>query len=140
MQNRNYRDYRDYQPGLLRRLAYAQYNDLNNLINYTTRQSTNSYLNLPRINIGELFIEQDFSYENLTMLQSSKQGLISNKLLEKSSVIYHKNNNEFFCVICQSKCINTVIRTLSCKHSFHINCIDKWFTENKTCPICKFEI
>ena len=24
-----------------------------------------------------------------------------------------------------------------CNHSFHQNCIDKWFEKNKTCPICR---
>lgn len=68
--------------------------------------------------------------------------LINEKLIEKSSVsINYFNDN--FCVICQDniqitpkqKCI---MRVLECTHTFHIDCIDKWFTTNKTCPTCKY--
>lgn len=68
--------------------------------------------------------------------------LINDKLIEKSSVsINHFNDN--FCVICQDniqivpnpKCI---MRVLECTHAFHIDCVDKWFTNSKTCPTCKY--
>lgn len=28
-------------------------------------------------------------------------------------------------------------KTLSCSHSFHKNCIDKWFKIKNTCPTCR---
>lgn len=68
--------------------------------------------------------------------------LVNEKLIEKSSVsINYFNDN--FCVICQDniqiapkqKCI---MRVLECTHAFHIDCVDKWFTTNKTCPTCKY--
>ncbi|KAL7104028.1 hypothetical protein ACP275_08G218400 [Erythranthe tilingii] len=31
-----------------------------------------------------------------------------------------------------------IVRTLpNCKHTFHAECIDKWFDTNSTCPICR---
>ncbi|KAM7467802.1 hypothetical protein LguiB_015364 [Lonicera macranthoides] len=30
-------------------------------------------------------------------------------------------------------------RILSCKHAFHISCVDVWLAENHTCPICRME-
>eukprot|EP01028_Stygiella_incarcerata_P007195 TRINITY_DN29550_c0_g1_i1.p1 TRINITY_DN29550_c0_g1~~TRINITY_DN29550_c0_g1_i1.p1 ORF type:complete len:190 (-),score=46.81 TRINITY_DN29550_c0_g1_i1:115-684(-) len=32
------------------------------------------------------------------------------------------------------------IMDLPCSHSFHVECISKWFKENKTCPVCRKEI
>jgi len=91
-------------------------------------------------NIDPLGLEDFFSYESLSRLSDIKKGLISTELLN-NSVVLHNNDNDEFCVICQMTCTKTcIMRRLSCNHTFHINCIDKWFTLNKTCPICKFEI
>jgi len=27
-----------------------------------------------------------------------------------------------------------------CGHSFHTNCIQKWFKEHNTCPLCRLEL
>ncbi|EYU30788.1 hypothetical protein ABFS82_08G207600 [Erythranthe guttata] len=33
-----------------------------------------------------------------------------------------------------------IARTLpNCKHTFHAECIDKWFVTNSTCPICRMD-
>ncbi|XP_040922046.1 E3 ubiquitin-protein ligase RNF6 isoform X2 [Toxotes jaculatrix] len=41
-----------------------------------------------------------------------------------------------------SVCINEYaqgnkLRSLPCSHEFHIHCIDRWLSENNTCPICR---
>ncbi len=33
-----------------------------------------------------------------------------------------------------------MMRTISCMHSFHPNCIDPWLRKRPTCPVCKFEV
>ncbi|KAL2483409.1 E3 ubiquitin-protein ligase [Forsythia ovata] len=45
------------------------------------------------------------------------------------------------CSVCLSMLEDgEVARTLpNCKHTFHAECIDKWFVSNSTCPICRTE-
>lgn len=149
-------DYRMLPPGRERRLLYSQSRQSNptNISNHQnqTRHRQRLTERLEQQAEGYRFafsrlelnytdsplIEHDyFSYENLSLLESVKTYLISPKLLQHSIVNIDKTNS--FCVICQDTCTNTIVRVLSCKHTFHINCIDTWFTENKICPLCKFE-
>ncbi|EKX35806.1 hypothetical protein GUITHDRAFT_79449 [Guillardia theta CCMP2712] len=45
------------------------------------------------------------------------------------------------CHICQCEYETTdKILTLPCKHFFHPDCIKGWFKENRTCPVCRFEV
>jgi hypothetical protein len=121
-------------PGLTRRIAYSNY--LEN--RRRERRYINRYLHISPIrreNINRI----DFTYESLYQLQDVKIGLISKNILNKTEVKINTNDN--FCVICQEDIQkNSIIREINCKHSFHINCIDNWFIENKKCPMCKFEI
>ncbi len=32
------------------------------------------------------------------------------------------------------------VRRLPCMHLFHIQCVDKWLTQSKRCPICRIDI
>ncbi|KAL2341807.1 hypothetical protein Fmac_009747 [Flemingia macrophylla] len=42
-----------------------------------------------------------------------------------------------------SVCLGTIVEDSStrvlpnCKHIFHVECVDKWFSSNTTCPICR---
>ena len=130
-------------PGLNRRIAYSNYivnrrrgRRRNNI--HTSPINTNIYLHISSIrrqNINRI----DFTYESLSQLEYVKIGLISKNILNKTEVKINTNDN--FCVICQEDIQkNSIIREINCKHSFHINCIDKWFVDNKKCPMCKYEI
>jgi hypothetical protein len=46
------------------------------------------------------------------------------------------------CSICnQDFQINDIVRKLrTCPHFYHYGCIDTWFVDNKTCPICRRDI
>jgi hypothetical protein len=51
-------------------------------------------------------------------------------------------SEEAMCSICQDVMpINQMVRSLNfCGHSFHISCIDQWFSRNVHCPICRHDI
>ena len=88
-------------------------------------------------------IIQHNSYDDyifLTQLQDVKIGLLTKNLLKNSIVKLNENETEF-CVICQDNIdIDDIVRNIKCSHTFHIDCIDNWFTENKKCPTCKYEL
>ena len=87
----------------------------------------------PRVDIFD-------DYVFLTQLQDVKVGLLTKNLLKNSTVKLNENETEF-CVICQDNIdIDDIVRNIKCSHTFHIDCIDNWFTENKKCPTCKYEL
>lgn len=63
-----------------------------------------------------------------------------------SSGVYKLPKNQE-CTICrcnlnsqslynQEKCIDSIVCTGSCGHSFHSECIKPWINKNKHCPLC----
>uniref|UniRef100_A0A8C5LHZ8 RING-type E3 ubiquitin transferase n=1 Tax=Jaculus jaculus TaxID=51337 RepID=A0A8C5LHZ8_JACJA len=49
-------------------------------------------------------------------------------------------DNEFskICSVCISDYVaGNKLRQLPCMHEFHIHCIDRWLSENCTCPVCR---
>lgn len=45
------------------------------------------------------------------------------------------------CTIClEPYCAGESCRQLVCKHTFHAGCVDCWFKDHNTCPICKNEV
>lgn len=54
-----------------------------------------------------------------------------------------ENNTPTECIICLENINSTTTNlTLSCQHTFHQDCIDKWFqtTTDNSCPICRAKI
>ncbi len=60
----------------------------------------------------------------------------------KSSKIIHDvvklaEDETEVCSICTNNYVSREsLRELSCDHKFHKDCIDKWFEQNETCPLC----
>jgi hypothetical protein len=44
------------------------------------------------------------------------------------------------CMICIEPLKKNKSKELNCKHIFHIECIQKWYNVQQTCPICRTEI
>jgi len=41
------------------------------------------------------------------------------------------------CVICADDIKSQPQKTLSCNHNFHKDCVELWFTQSPTCPLCR---
>ena len=88
----------------------------------------------------------NMTYEELLDLENKigyvKKGIsLRKKLGLKKEKYSSKKFNCKECVICKEILKEKeIIRVLNCFHIFHINCIDKWFKDNKTYPICKKEV
>jgi E3 ubiquitin-protein ligase BIG BROTHER-like protein len=71
-----------------------------------------------------------------------KRGVSERKLrsLPVRSVTRHKAGDEK-CNICQFEYRDgEKAMHLPCRHQFHPDCIKEWFKENRTCPVCRYEV
>lgn len=51
------------------------------------------------------------------------------------------NNEAIICSICLKPILFHDIKyTLSCSHTFHLNCIFEWLKVSATCPYCRSAI
>uniref|UniRef100_A0A3Q3KLD6 RING-type E3 ubiquitin transferase n=1 Tax=Mastacembelus armatus TaxID=205130 RepID=A0A3Q3KLD6_9TELE len=70
------------------------------------------------------------------------RGLTKEQIDNLSTRIYGQASLEGEMGRACSVCINEYaqgnkLRRLPCSHEFHIHCIDRWLSENNTCPICR---
>ncbi|ESO99384.1 hypothetical protein LOTGIDRAFT_88425, partial [Lottia gigantea] len=65
-----------------------------------------------------------------------------NRLPIKKFKKYDKNNSvDEECSICMCEYEdNDCLRILPCFHCFHSGCVDKWLTNNASCPVCRVDI
>lgn len=93
----------------------------------TTTDNTFSFLNpiqaAPRLSIQEL--SQNTSLEICEINED--------EMLEEGMT------NQMQCAICHTDIQNnTIVRKINiCGHQFHPHCIDRWFENNSTCPLCR---
>lgn len=72
------------------------------------------------------------------------QGLTSEEIDDICAEEFHSGaNHEFDDSLC-SICLGEFnegdsLRVLSCRHRFHVSCIDVWLLRNSKCPLCKSE-
>ena len=89
----------------------------------------------------------NMTYEELLELEKKmgkvSQGLTKEQIDQLLFEVYSENNNkeDNICTICKNNFENgEKIRRLGCNHIFHMECIDPWLLEKKTCPVCLNEI
>jgi len=81
----------------------------------------------------------DLPYETLSRLRPVEIKTTLEEITTNSSIDIKITDEEVLCVICQENINkNEIIRKIKCNHYFHVDCIDQWLVNNKTCPTCKF--
>ncbi|XP_036381660.1 E3 ubiquitin-protein ligase RNF6-like [Megalops cyprinoides] len=101
--------------------------DTNNLVENGT---------LPILRLAHFFLLNDDEDEE------HQRGLTKEQIDNLSTRTYGQASLEGEVGRACSVCINEYaqgnkLRRLPCTHEFHIHCIDRWLSENNTCPICR---
>lgn len=89
----------------------------------------------------EMFEHDDSNFENYQesiLSNSDTSSLISKELIRYTKIKMSQAQN--FCIVCQHNIDNEIVRELECCHSYHINCIDTWLSENDFCPMCRLPV
>ncbi|CAA3001558.1 E3 ubiquitin- ligase ATL41-like [Olea europaea subsp. europaea] len=90
------------------------------------------------------------STANIQSMELPKTGLDPSVMASLPIFVFKQTNgnssdemgsSSMECSVCLSMLEDDeMARTLpNCKHTFHAECIDKWFGSNSTCPICRAE-
>ncbi|CAD8053240.1 unnamed protein product [Paramecium sonneborni] len=98
----------------------------------------NSLINLIQMIIG-VIINICVSLPNLIkyLLKNIQVKRVKHSILMK--YIHNSFTTKDICSICLCSFQNQGI-LLSCKHLFHVKCIEKWFFTNNSCPVCRQKI
>lgn len=91
---------------------------------------------LPILRLAHFFLlnegDDDDQIHGLTKEQIDN---LSTRIYEHSSIDSELGK---ICSVCISDYVTgNKLRQLPCMHEFHIHCIDRWLSENCTCPICR---
>lgn len=83
--------------------------------------------------------------QTLHQMQPPNDGLSLNDLRNYTTLRTHtesQNNNQIKCEICHDNINNgEILRMINiCNHSFHQECVDSWFENNKICPYCRCDV
>ncbi|KAM3343479.1 RING-H2 finger protein ATL40 [Capsicum galapagoense] len=79
---------------------------------------------------------------SVSQVEPPKHGLDPSIMTSLPIFLYKKSEQHTIeCSICLSTIEDgELVRILpNCKHSFHVECIDKWFDCHSTCPVCRAE-
>ncbi len=110
-------------------------NTLNNLIN-NRLNNTNEQPDMIEVTL----------YNNGTATSNMEDVSIypSLRTLSRASDVHiyqNLNTNYESCTICRERFnSNSIVRKLQCGHIFHIGCIDTWFENNISCPVCRSDL
>ncbi|NXY57426.1 RNF6 ligase, partial [Callaeas wilsoni] len=104
-----------------------QSQDANNLVENGT---------LPILRLAHFFLlneeDDDDRLRGLTKEQ------IDNLSTRNYGDIHTESERSKTCSVCINEyATGNKLRQLPCMHEFHIHCIDRWLSENSTCPICR---
>jgi len=90
--------------------------------------------------------DENMSYEQLLDLEEKigkvNPGLNPEIVKNLPVINYQSTTTEKqMCLVCREEYkTNDPVKILSCTHIYHKGCIDKWFEDHKTCPVCNLRI
>ncbi|NXB87813.1 RNF6 ligase, partial [Vidua chalybeata] len=101
--------------------------DANNLVESGT---------LPILRLAHFFLlNEDDDDDRLRGLTKEQ---IDNLSTRNYGDVHTENEWSKTCSVCINEyATGNKLRQLPCTHEFHIHCIDRWLSENSTCPICR---
>ncbi|NXI12265.1 RNF6 ligase, partial [Irena cyanogastra] len=104
-----------------------QSQDANNLVENGT---------LPILRLAHFFLlNEDDDDDRLRGLTKEQ---IDNLSTRNYGDVHAENERSKMCSVCINEYVTgNKLRQLPCTHEFHIHCIDRWLSENSTCPICR---
>ncbi|NWT29091.1 RNF6 ligase, partial [Cardinalis cardinalis] len=104
-----------------------QSQDANNLVENGT---------LPILRLAHFFLlNEDDDDDRLRGLTKEQ---IDNLSTRNYGDVHTENEWSKTCSVCINEyATGNKLRQLPCTHEFHIHCIDRWLSENSTCPICR---
>ncbi|XP_060090753.1 E3 ubiquitin-protein ligase RNF6 isoform X2 [Heteronotia binoei] len=105
----------------------SQFQDTSNL----TGNGTLSILRL----MPDLLLD---NYTNDRLRGLTKDQMDSLSTRSYGTTIAEESERSMTCSVCiNDYVVGSKLRQLPCKHEFHFHCIDRWLSENSTCPICR---
>ncbi|KAL2653647.1 hypothetical protein R1flu_021775 [Riccia fluitans] len=82
--------------------------------------------------------------ENIDNVSEAEQGLERGLIESFPSIVYggEVQVNETICSVCLGEyTVGEKLRVIpSCKHTFHMECVDVWLSRRSTCPVCRISL
>ncbi|XP_060935779.1 E3 ubiquitin-protein ligase RLIM [Limanda limanda] len=86
---------------------------------------------LPFLRLAHFFLLNDDD-------EDQPQGLTKEQIDNLSMRNFGENDALKTCSVCITEYAEgNKLRKLPCSHEYHVHCIDRWLSENSTCPICR---
>lgn len=90
---------------------------------------------LPILRLAHFFLLNEGDDDPIRGLTKEQIDNLSTRSYEQSGVDSELGK---VCSVCISDyVVGNKLRQLPCLHEFHIHCIDRWLSENCTCPVCR---
>lgn len=90
---------------------------------------------LPILRLAHFLLNEGEDDDRMRGLTKEQIDNLSTRSYEHSSIDSERGK---ICSVCISDYVTgNKLRQLPCMHEFHIHCIDRWLSENCTCPICR---